>query len=147
MIKFSINVFLLFAVAINLIMRYTESLCKTRRQASKTAQINGSMQRETNSMVDSAIDSAIDSRLDRLDGRTDDRLESEQHSDEPMAKPDADSLQDQTANRSTPPVTANCNSAGSKALQALLNNLCYQVTHCDDEKHSTKPNNDLIIIK
>lgn len=145
MIKFSINVFLLFAVAINLIMRYTESLCKTRRQSSKIAQINDSNLRETNSTVDSVIDSVIDSlecaSLDRSGDRP-----GEEQSDELTVKSDArvdHSLQE----RSTPSITANCNSAGSKALQALLNNLCYQVTHCDDEKHSTKPNNDLIIIK
>ena len=130
-------------------MRYTESLCKTRRQSSKTAQINDSNPRETNSTVDSMIDTLGCASLDRLDGRTDDQVESEQHSGE-LAKLSAlagHSVQDQTANRSTPPITANCNLAGSKALQALLNNLCYQVTYCDEEKHSTKPNNDLIIIK
>lgn len=142
MTKFSINVFLLFAVAINLIMRYTESLCKTRRQSSKSAQINGL--RETNSDRDSLLDPAIDSTVDSIvdsavDSTNDSMLDS-------VFDPLECAALDQNR-RGTPSVSSNCNSADSKALQALLNNLCYQVAHCDDEKHSSKPNNDLIIIK
>lgn len=119
-------------------MRYTESLCKTRRQSSKSAPINGG--RDANLDRDSALDSVVDSVVDSAVDSTNDSP------NDSVFDPLDCGGSEPTANGT--PLSANCNSASSKALQALLNNLCYQVAHCEDEKHSSsKPNNDLIIIK
>ena len=104
-------------------MKYTESLCNARRHA-KT---NGNL---------------IKSKLDCLDSLG-------QLDDENQINLDTDlncELKGETTNCiDSSAKTTNCK---SNPLQALLNNLCYQVANCD-EKHAatTATKNDLIIIK
>lgn len=119
-------------MAINLIRKFLQNLCNSRRQ-SKIVTINGES-------IKANLDSLNCANLDHLDlnDKADD-LEDDLEDDNLRKdhQPDLNFANDQ--------INTNCKS-NTNSLKALLNNLCYQVVHCD-EKHQTNTKNDLIIIK